>query len=212
MTSVGDAFGFPFRSPNWLGTVVLQGLILIIPIIGQIALLGWLLITIDNIRAGRYELAPAGFHLGRGIALFGVQLVYGIGLFIVPAILQGIGSVLLTQSNGAGAALLTLAIVLDIAATLLVIFLTPVLILRTSQYGFGGAMDFGAVWQQATANAAQTVVAALLVYVAGLIASLGVILCVVGVLFTSVYAYAVTAGVISWYERTLGVTAPSTAV
>lgn len=211
MNSVGDAFGFPFRSPNWLGTVVLQGLILIIPIIGQIALLGWLLVTIDNIRAGRYELAPAGFHLGRGIALFGVELVYGIGLFIIPGILQGLGSALLAGNNGFGGFLLTLALVLELAASLLLAFLTPVLILRTSQYGFAGGIDVGAVWQQATANVAQTVVAALLIYVAGLIASLGLILCFVGVLFTSIYAYGVTAGVVSWYERTQGL-APSTAV
>jgi len=90
MDSAGDAFAFPFRSPNWLGTIVLQGLILIIPIIGQIALLGWLMVTVDNLRAGRQELAPAGFHLGRGIALFGVELIYGIALFIIPGILEGI--------------------------------------------------------------------------------------------------------------------------
>jgi len=212
MSSVGDAFGFPFRSPNWLGTVVVQGLILIIPIIGQIAILGWLLTTVDNLRAGRQELAPAGFYLGRGITLFGVQLVYGIGLFLVPGILQVIGSAMLGNNNGVGGAVLALAIVLELAASLLLVFLSPVLILRTSELGFGGAMDVSAVWQQATANVGQTVVAALLMYVAGLIASLGLILCFVGVFFTSVYAYGVTAGIVSWYERVQRFPSPSAAV
>jgi uncharacterized protein DUF4013 len=212
MNSVGDAFGFPFRSPNWLGTVVVQGLILIIPIVGQIALLGWLLTTVDNLRAGRQELAPAGFHLGRGIALFGVELVYGIGLFLIPGILQVIGSAMLGQNNGVGGAVLALAIVLELAASLLLAFLSPVLILRTSELGFGGAMDVGAVWQQATANVGQTVVAALLMYVAGLIGSLGLILCFVGVFFTTAYAYGVTAGIVSWYERVQRFPSPSAAV
>src|SRR5438309_10506536 len=97
MNSPGEAFAFPFRSPSWLGTIVLQGLILIIPIIGQIALLGWLLITLDNLRAGRQELAPAGFHLRRGIALFGVELIYSIVLSIIPGILQAVGG-----TGGAG--------------------------------------------------------------------------------------------------------------
>lgn len=212
MNSVGDAFGFPFRSPNWVSTILLQGLILIIPIIGQIAVFGWLLTTMDNLRAGRQELAPAGFYLGRGIALFGVQLIYGIGLFLIPGILQGIGSAVVGQNNGAGGALLALAILLDVAAALLLVFLLPVLILRTSQLGFGGAMDVGAVWQQATANVGQTVVAALLIYVAGIIGSVGLIACFVGVFFTTAYSYAVMAGIVSWYERARQLPAPSTAV
>jgi Protein of unknown function (DUF4013) len=212
MNSVGDAFGFPFRSPNWLGTVVVQGLILIIPIIGQIAILGWLLTTIDNLRAGRQELAPAGFYLGRGIALFGAQLVYGIVLFLIPGILQVIGSTLLGQNNGVGGAVLALAVVLELAASLLLVFLWPALILRTSELGFGGAMDVSAVWQQSTANVGQTVVAALLIYVAGLIGSLGLILCFVGVFFTTAYAYAVMAGIVSWYERMQRFPSPSAAV
>jgi len=151
-------------------------------------------------------------HLGRGIALFGVNLIYGIALFVIPGILQGIGSSLVRDSAAAGALLLSIAVVLEIAASLLLAFLMPVLILRTSELGFGGGMDVGAVWEQATANVSQTVVAALLVWVAGIIASLGVILCFVGVFFTSVYGYGVIAGVVSWYERTQAVTGPSTAV
>jgi len=205
MNSAGDAFGFPFRSPGWFGTVILQGLILIIPIIGQIALLGWLLETLDNLRAGRQELAPAGFHLGRGIALFGVELIYGVVLSIVPAILYGIGGGMAAQDNtGGGGALLGLGGLLWAIVGLLLAFLTPALILRTSVGGFAGGMDVGAVWQQATANVGQTVVAALLIWVAGVIASLGLVLCFVGVLFTTVYAYGVMAGVVSWYERAQG--------
>ena len=205
MNSAGDAFGLPFRSPNWFGTIVLQGLILIIPIIGQIALLGWMLITIDNLRAGRYELAPAGFHLGRGIALFGVELIYGVALGIVPAILYGIGGSLTAQNNSAGGgALLGLGGLLWAVVAVFLTFLTPALILRTSIGGFSGGMDVAAVWQQATANVGQTVIAALLIWVAGVIGSLGWILCFVGVLLTSVYAAGVSAGIVSWYERAQG--------
>jgi Protein of unknown function (DUF4013) len=213
MNSVGDAFGLPFRSPNWFGTIVLQGLILIIPIIGQISLLGWLLITLDNLRAGRQELAPAGFHLRRGIALFGVELIYGVVLFLVPSVLQGIGSAMAGQNNSAGGAVLvTISVLLQVAASLLLAFLTPVLIMRTSELGFSGGMDVGAVWRQATADVGQTVVAALLIWVAEIIGGLGLVLCFVGVLLTTVYANGVIAGIVSWYERTQGVSSPSTAV
>jgi hypothetical protein len=213
MNSVGDAFAFPFRSPGWLGTIVLQALITIIPIIGQIALFGWLLITLDNLRAGRQELAPAGFHLGRGISLFGVQLIYGIALFIVPGLLLGLGGATMNQSAGAGAVLVTLGSLLELVATLLLAFLMPVLILETGEHGFGGGLDVGAVWRRATANVSQTVIAALLIWVAQLIAGIGLVACFVGVFLTTVYAYAVIAGVVAWYERAEGVSgSPSRAV
>src|SRR5262249_1479534 len=133
MNSVGDAFGYPFRSPSWASTILLQGLILIIPIIGQIALLGWLLATIDNLPAGRQEMAAPGFHLERGIKLFGVQLLYGIGLFLIPLILQVVGSATMGQSSGAGGAIVSLAVILELAASLLLAFLLPALIMRTSE-------------------------------------------------------------------------------
>jgi hypothetical protein len=208
MDSTGDAWAYPFSSPGWFGTMVLQGLILIIPIVGQISLLGWLLVTIDNLRAGRRELAPAGFHLRRGIALFGVELIYGVAISIIPVVLLQIGS--LVRGSG-GAALLAVGSLLALAAYLLLLFLTPALILRTSQLGFGGGMDIQAVWRQATADVGQTVIAALLYWVAGLIAGLGLILCFVGVYLTTVYSNAVIAGIVSWYERTQPAPSPSAA-
>jgi Protein of unknown function (DUF4013) len=200
VNSAGDAFAFPFRSPGWLGTIVLQGLILIIPIIGQIALAGWLLVTLDNLRDGRQELAPAGFHLSRGIRLFGVQFIYGVVLSIIPAILEGIGSAM-QQSNGSGVALLTLGYLLNLVAVLLLAFLFPALILITHEQGFAAAMNVGAVWRLATANVGNSAAAGALIIVAHIIGGLGFILCFVGVLFTTAYAYAVTAGVVDWYRR-----------
>jgi hypothetical protein len=201
MNNVGDAFPFPFRSPGWLGTIVLQGLILIIPIVGQISLLGWMLVTLDNLREGRQELAPAGFHLSRGIRLFGVELIYGIGLSIIPAILEAIGTPLVQQGNSAGTALFALANLLSVVAWLLLAFLLPALILVTHERGFGAAMNVGAVWRLATANVSNTLIAALLIIVTLFIAAVGLVLCFVGVFFTTAYAYGVTAGIVDWYRR-----------
>src|SRR6202035_1806785 len=66
-------------------------------------------------RLFRRQLAPAGFYFSRGIRLFGVQLVYGIVLSIIPGILEGIGSAM-QQSNGSGVALLTLGYLLNLVA------------------------------------------------------------------------------------------------
>jgi len=202
VNSPGDSFAWPFQDPGWFGKMVVQGLIYIIPIVGPIAMYGWLLMTIDNYRAGRRELPPAGFHLSRGIALFVVYLVYAIVIQIPGGVLIGIGGG--NHSSG----LLALGYLIDTVLGLLLAFLLPAIILSTYRAGFGGGFDVGGVWAMATRNPGTTVVAALLSIVAGLISGLGIILCLVGLLFTIPYGQAIIAGIVTWYERQLTGPAP----
>jgi hypothetical protein len=202
VNSVGDAFGFPFRDPNWIGKIVVQGLILIIPIVGLIATAGWMLMTFDNIRAGRQELAPAGFHLSRGIGLFGVWLIYAVVLSIPGDILSGIGGGM-NANHGyyGGTPLSGLGSLLNVAAQLLLYFLLPSIIVMTYHHGFSGGMDVPGVWRLATSNVNNSVIAGLMMLVAGIIAALGIVACCVGVFFTGAYAATVMTGVASWFER-----------
>ncbi len=202
MTSVGDSFAWPFQDPSWLSKMVVQGLIFIIPIVGWIALAGWLVLTIDNYRAGRRELPPAGFHLERGIALFVVLLVYGIVIAIPITVLYTVGG---AGHNGAVSALAGL---INLALTLLFAFIAPSLILHTYRGGFNGGFDVNAVWETATANTSNTVIAGLIVYVARLVGGIGFLLCCVGALFTIPYSTAITAGIVTWYESTLSGSGP----
>ncbi|TMD70811.1 MAG: DUF4013 domain-containing protein [Chloroflexi bacterium] len=202
MNSPGDSFAWPFQDPGWFGKMVVQGLIYIIPIVGWIAMYGWLLMTIDNYRAGRRELPPAGFHLARGIILFVVYLVYVIVIEIPGGILTGIGAG--NHSSG----LLALGYLIDAVLGLFLAFLLPAIILSTYRSGFAGGFDVAGVWATATRDPGTTVIAALLAIVAGLISGLGFILCCVGLLFTIPYSQAIIAGVITWYERRLAGPAP----
>lgn len=202
MTSVGDSFAWPFQDPGWFSKMVVQGLIFIIPIVGWIALAGWLVLTIDNYRAGRRELPPAGFHLERGVALFVVLLAYGIVIAIPITVLYTVGG---AGHNGAVAALAGL---INLALSLLFAFIAPSLILHTYRGGFNGGFDVNAVWQTATANTSNTVIAGLLVYVARLVGGIGFLLCCVGALFTIPYSTAITAGIVTWYESTLSGSGP----
>ena len=202
MTSVGDSFAWPFQDPSWFSKMVVQGLIFIIPIVGWIALTGWLVLTIDNYRAGRRELPPAGFHLERGVPLFIVLLAYGIVIAIPITVLYTVGG---AGHNGAVSALAGL---INLALTLLFAFIAPSLILHTYRGGFNGGFDVNAVWETATANTSNTVIAGLLVYVARLVGGIGFLLCCVGALFTIPYSTAITAGIVTWYESTLSGSGP----
>jgi hypothetical protein len=196
-----DAFGFPFRDPAWVGKIVVQGLILIIPIVGLIALAGWMLMTFDNLRAGRQELAPAGFHLSRGIGLFGAWLIYAVVLAIPGAILNGIGSGMDAHGGYYGGPFMGLGSLLNFAAQLFLYFLLPSIIVMTYHHGFSGGIDVQSVWRLATSNVNNSIIAGLMMFLAGIVAALGIIACCIGVFFTGAYAAAVMTGVASWFER-----------
>lgn len=200
MTSVGDSFAWPFQDPGWAGKIIVQGLIAIIPILGWIALVGWMLMTIDNYRAGRRELAPAGFHLERGIVLFVVYFIYTIAFSVPGDVLGGVG---------AGASRGSLASLVSFVLSLLLAFLTPAIIVHTYRNGFNGGFDLNGIWQMATGNTSTTVIAGLLIWISGLIGVAGIILCCVGLLFTIPYGAAVVAGVVTWYEKAIAGPTPT---
>ena len=201
MNSVGDAFGFPFRDPAWAGKIAVQAVILIIPIVGLIATAGWMLMTFDNLRAGRQELAPAGFHLSRGIGLFGVWFIYSFVLSLPGGILNGMGSSLSTNHSFSADGFSGLGSLLSLAGQLFFCFLLPSLIVMTYHHGFAGGMDVEGVWRLAIGNVNTSVMAGLIMFVASIIGVLGIVACCIGIFFTGAYAAAVMTGVASWFER-----------
>ena len=203
MNSIGDAFGWAFRDPQWPSKVLLQGLIVIIPVVGWIAMNGWLLMAYENARAGKNELSPAGFHLSRGIAMFGVFLIYGVVLGVPGGAFVTAGSIAAGQSHNAfnaGSPLAGLGYLLYFAAGLFLNFLVPSLIVHTYRRGFAGGMDVLSVWQLATANLNNSLAAGLIVFVVSFIGGLGFVCCI-GFIFTIPWQNTVMAAVAAWYEK-----------
>jgi hypothetical protein len=198
VSSVGESFSWPFQDPDWVSKVLVQGLINLIPIVGWIATFGWGMLLVDNYRAGRRELPPAGFHLERGIALFVVWLVWAIVFNIPGNRLRGAGVANDSEALAALGGLVSLALGLALG------FLAPAIVLLTYRAGFGGGFDIAGIWAAATANPSNSIIAGLLVWVASLIASFGLVLCCVGFIFTGPYAVAIIAGVVTWFAGVSG--------
>lgn len=201
MTNAGDAFAFPFRDPQWANKLLIQGLINLIPIVGQIATWGWGLETLDNIRQGRQELAPYGFHLGRGIQFVIPALVWVLVVGIPAGIVIGLIN-LVTGGNTSGGNALTSLIRLIIAVV--GGFFAPALYVNVSRNGMAGGFQIGEIFDLSFRNIGVTIGAGVLFIVGALIGELGWVLCCVGVIFTGPYAGAILAGVASWFEGQLG--------
>jgi hypothetical protein len=208
---VADGFVWPVRDPDWVSKVLITGLILLIPIVGAVNGIGWMLATLDRLRAGEERLAPAGFsHLARGVNVFVVQLGYGIAVVFIAGVVYLPGLVLANtqgKSENANPALIALSVFLFLLAFGLVTvgslglnFAAPAFVLETDRRGIGGGFDLRAVWGRARANVANTLLAGLMLIAAGFIGSVGSVLCFVGVIFTAAYALAVQAWIFRCYE------------
>jgi hypothetical protein len=207
---IAEAFVWPVRDPEWLTKILIIGLINVIPIVGAINGLGWMLASLDRLRAGEEKLAPANFsYLGRGARVFVVYLIYALVLVAVgllpyiPAIAIAISQ---NHTNG-NAGLIGLALLLNLVAfaiftlgSLLLTFMLPALILATDGGGIAAGLSVGNVLRRCTAYPMNTLIAGLMLIAASFVSSLGVIACFVGVFFTAAYALAMQAWIIHSFE------------
>jgi hypothetical protein len=64
---ITEAFVWPTRDPEWIVKLLIIALISVIPIVGWINGIGWMLASLDRLRAGDERLAPANLtYLPRG--------------------------------------------------------------------------------------------------------------------------------------------------
>src|SRR5207302_8469310 len=138
-------FGWPVRDPLWVSKVVIIGLILLIPVAGAINGIGWMLATLDLLRAGEEKLPPANFsYLGRGIRLFLVQLLYVLALLVVSALIYApaVSVFVQTGRGSSNLAELTIGLLLNLLSfsvatlgSLALTFATPSIVLATDRRG-----------------------------------------------------------------------------
>jgi hypothetical protein len=208
---VTEAFFWPFRDPEWPAKLIIIALILLIPIVGAINGIGWMLASLDRLRAGEERLAPANLtHLGRGIRLFAVELIYGIGITVIAlAVFVPAVALEVQQGNGSGnAALIGGAIFLNLLGvsvitvlSLALTFLTPAIVLATDSGGVGGGINLMAVIRRSRVSLNHTLIAGLMLIAASFVGSLGTIACGIGVLVTTAFALAMQAWIIRSFEQ-----------
>ena len=214
--NVGDAFSWVARDPEWIGKLLLMGLIGIIPIVGALQQAGWLLAMLDNLRAGRYEVPPAGFRYAtRGVWLWLAAFIYGLVLFIVMYGIIVVFIIVIVASSqshsdghaGSASPLAVLLIPLFFVWLAVLGFVSlaswifvPALIEFTDRKALGGAFDIPGMLRAIREDPQHNLAAAGLAFVAYFIGGLGSYLCWIGVIFTFPYALTVLAGVLRWYE------------
>jgi hypothetical protein len=199
---VGEAFGYVFRSRNWFGRLAVGALCLLffwLFLIPVFILLGYFVETARSISRGERELPPwndIGKKLTEGFILAVVLFIWNLPASILSSSGSGVecvGSNCTYSPN-----------VLAPLGGLYSLLLGLVIAAIWSQFldgGFAAAFDFRAIFRRAGMNPGMTVIVWLMGIVAGIIGALGVILLVVGLLFTLPYAFAVNAHLYGQFKQ-----------
>ncbi|MGQ9490756.1 MAG: DUF4013 domain-containing protein [Anaerolineae bacterium] len=204
----GKAFTFMFEDPDWLrklgiGTLVGLASIVFMPLliglIPLIILVGYALDTLRNVMDGRERPLPEWEDWG-GFLLRGFRLSAAFFVWALPAILVAIplflGSVLADQGRGMeaiGVVLIVCSSCLLILWGLFLALISPAIYARVARLeNFSAAFEFGKIWAFTRDNIGNVIIAILLTWVAGLIASLiaglGLIALLIGVIVTIPFA------------------------
>jgi hypothetical protein len=207
---ITEAFTWPFRDPQWVSKLLIIALTLLIPVIGAINGLGWMLASLDRLRAGEERLAPANLsYIGRGIRLFAVELIYTLAIGVV-ALAIFVPAIVLSVNQGQGAAnsgLIAAAVLLNLVGfsvitvlSLAVTFLIPAIVLATDKAGVTAGIDVRAVIGRCRSNLNHTLIAGLMLIAASFVGSIGLVVCGVGLLVTLAYSLAMQAWIIRSFE------------
>jgi len=196
----GKAFTFAFEDKDWLKKVGIAGLVMLIPIIGQLTVAGWALEITRRVAQRDPETLPDwgafGEYLVKGLKLFVISLVYALPIILIS--LCANLPLMFVQDSG-DETMLTLISVVSVCVSCVVSllgialgFILPAALAKFAVTGeIGAAFRFKEVFDLVRAAPVAYLLVLLGSIVAGLIAGLGVILCVIGVIFTGALAYAI---------------------
>jgi hypothetical protein len=191
----GKSFSYVFKDPDWIKKVLIAALISLIPLVGQIYLLGWALGVTQRIIRGQQDTLPEiefGEALGRGFKSFVIALVYSIPtiLLALPIVLTSVlGENMDPDMYNTVVLLLSLC-----CGGLILIYSLIIAVLIPAAHGnflaanrLGAAFNIGQVFGLVKAAPGPYLMILLGILIVGLITPLGLIACIVGVLVTSVY-------------------------
>jgi hypothetical protein len=192
---VGLAFSFPFQDEDWVTKLILAGAILLVPVLGVIVVLGWTLATTRNVIKG--EAQPlAGWSdfadlLTLGFKAFIISIVYALPIIIISIPFGFIASMFEDADSWVAFTSICFSC-FSILYGLALAFIYPAALGElAANDDFGAALNPTRIFELVRKAPNAYVLTFIATIGAGFLASLGLLLCLVGVLFTSAYAYAV---------------------
>ena len=178
---IGRAFAFVFDDRDWITKILLGALISLIPIVGQLVIMGYAITVLRNVKAGEERPLPdwSAFssYLVDGLKFLVVTLIYAIPLIIIacPLMLVWLLPALAGGREELAGALAGIAAIattgfacIAVLYGILMALLTPVLQIRYAETGqIAPCLKFGESIRYLTHNIGTIIVATLLALLVG---------------------------------------------
>jgi hypothetical protein len=201
---IGKTFSFVFEDESWVSKVLIGGLIFLVPLLGQFVVLGYMIKVAQNVAQGNPRPLPEwsefGDHLMRGLYMFVISLVYSIPLILLFGVFYCVLFLLVgtsseSQSEGVAAAGGLLSLCFIPVMLILALATTVVSYAAMARYAATNSMSEALKFREVLAAVRKSPGAWLMVLLvqilAGFVASLGLIACGIGILFTTFISYCV---------------------
>jgi hypothetical protein len=180
---VGKAVGFVFEDEEWVAKILLGAAITLIPIFGTLAMLGYTIAVVRNVREGQPHPLPDWVNLGSffldGLKLLVVNLVYQLPIWILSCPAFAVWFLLafgaenedLLVGLGVFSGLVTTALMcLIFLYTILLAILAPLLLIRYAQTGeIAPCLRIGEIVRNTFDNIGPVIVSQVLIWAAGLV-------------------------------------------
>jgi len=203
LMDIGRSFTYTFEDQDWLKKILIGGVLLLIPIVNFVVI-GYFIEALRNTAEGRELPLPEWDDFGgkfmKGLMAFIASSLYVLPIIFVMAVILGLTAAIAGSLDSDVAE--TVSTICPLIGNCLVfvymILLMLILPAAVIQYAlteqFGAFFRFGGMMALIKANIGGYIIALLVAMVAGIIAQIvGGIACGIGILFTSMWAYLVSA-------------------
>ncbi len=198
---IGKSFSFVFQDPNWVGKIIIGGLISLIPVVGWLLVIGYMIAIARNVINGDPQPLPEWSDFGQilvdGIYGFVIAFVYSLPIIVVACFFWMPASLITSEGGDAEALFSLLSCCFSLFVFLYAVFVgwffIPAALGRFAKtQDLASALRFGEILDISRANVGAYLIALLVSWVVGFLASFGVILFCIGVIFTAFYSQCVT--------------------
>lgn len=217
---IGKAFTFPIDDEDWVKKLIIGAVLLIIPIVNFITF-GYMIRVLRNVAEGQEKPLPEWDQWGddfmKGLLVVVAGFIYSLPIVlanIITAILGAIASS--ASSDGAQGVMALCTTVLSCLSSLwglVVAVFIPAAVVKYAMEGeFGSFFKFSEILAWIRDNLKNYIIAVLVIIVARIVASFGIIACGIGILFTMFWATLTMGHILGQLVREtgLGPAAPAT--
>jgi hypothetical protein len=206
---IGKAFSFMFDDEDWIQKIVIGALLVLasaIPVVNiftGLVVLGYAIRTLQNVARGEARPLPEWDDWGgdwlRGLFVALASLIYSLPVILASGLSSLLGAAADPYRYGNGPSgvvgvFVGLLACFSVIWGLLESIVLPAATIRyAADEEFGSFFKFGDIFEIISNHLGDYIIAWLLTIVAGIIAGLGVILCIIGVFLTTFWSYLVTA-------------------